>query len=292
MFAKDTSLKEILKNAGISILISDPIDDWDMEDTPSKGMRQSTIIELIVGILVNWVFNMLLLAPVFLTGSNIIHRHQILEEANIGIKETEAASYRTVMTMMVVAPLAVTVSALVECVLMMVYHFHLHPWKGILEGNEEQTLAIELKQISMGKPEAIWIRKASDLITEDVEAKGKNAEMLGPESKIGESAALITEDVETKEKEAEMHDSDLLFGESAALITEDVEAKRKKEEMGGYLLIGESAVQISVDVETKGTQAEMGRSQFLIRESADLIKEDVEAEINGYSSEENMTGMD
>ena len=144
VFAKDTSLKEILKNAGISILISDPIDDWDMEDTPSRGMRQNTVIELMVGILVNWVFNMVLLGPVFLTGSNIIHRHQILEEANIGVKETEAASYRTVMTMMVVAPLAVTVSALGECVLMMVYHYHLHPWKGLLEGNEEQTLAIEL----------------------------------------------------------------------------------------------------------------------------------------------------
>merc|ERR1712106_359223 len=116
-----------------------------------------------------------------------------------------------------------------ECVLMMVYHFHLHPWKGILEGNEEQTLAIELKQISLGKPEAILIRKSSDLITEDVEAKGKNAEMLGPESKIGESADRITEDLEAMEKEAEMHGSDLLFGESAALITEDVEAKRKNE---------------------------------------------------------------
>ena len=32
--------------------------------------------------------------------------------------------------------------------------------------------------------------------------------------------------------------------------------------------------------------------EFFIRESADLIKEDVEAEMNGYSSEENMTGMD
>ena len=56
----------------------------------------------------------------------------------------------------------------------------------------------------------------------------------------------------------------------------------------------DNCLEVTQKIDVKDLKLENNNlsDEFFIRESADLIKEDVEAEMNGYSSEENMTGMD
>ena len=151
MYSKITPLKELIKCSATSVLISDPVDDWDAAEIPTRKMRQNTIFEAKVGILVNWVFNMMCLVPLFITGTNIIDRHQVLNEINIAIKDTEASSYKTVIRMMIVTPMVVTLAALMEYLLMRMFHFSYHPWVGVFEDEhgdrEPQTETIELQEI-------------------------------------------------------------------------------------------------------------------------------------------------
>ena len=62
---------------------------------------------------------------------NVIERHQLLEGA-IGVFKEEVNAYTMVTNLCWVLPLIVVVGALIDCLLVVVYMYKVHPWIGIL----------------------------------------------------------------------------------------------------------------------------------------------------------------
>ena len=62
---------------------------------------------------------------------NVITRHQLLEGA-IGVFKEEVYAYSMVTNLCWVLPLIVVVGALIDCLLVVIYMYKVHPWIGIL----------------------------------------------------------------------------------------------------------------------------------------------------------------
>jgi len=144
-----TSLMDILKSSVTSLLISDPVGDWDQATVPRVELRKQNMLEILVGVFVNWVFNMILLLPLYITGVNIVHRHSNLKEIELDLKPAEVKSYITVIGLMISMPLVVVISSIGEYTLMWVYHHFFHPWVSCLVQENKSEKKRKLKSIEL-----------------------------------------------------------------------------------------------------------------------------------------------
>ena len=132
--------------------IFDTSDDWDEFDGCShlqyKQRWERTKIELVLGIFFHWLINILLLCPILVTGYSytkttiilitsyfkgfsIRARHSVLQRT-IGPFTQEVDAFNTASLLMWLLPLLVSMSTVLELVLLYLFNRFGHPWAGIL----------------------------------------------------------------------------------------------------------------------------------------------------------------
>merc|ERR1719481_2189736 len=88
-------------------------------------------------IIVHWIFNVILLIPMMVTGEAILSRHKILLYSIQPLPE-ETESYHTVILLMSVSLPMVTLAALLDWTLHRLYVNKFHPSVGILEETQDE----------------------------------------------------------------------------------------------------------------------------------------------------------
>jgi len=114
--------------------------DWDDDGNLSitlHGQRWKAILsEMLLMTALQYITNLMLLIPLFVTGYNVKVRHELLSGA-IGTFEEENTAYLLVSWLLWVLPMTVTIAALMDAILVYGYLKWAHPWAGILAENEE-----------------------------------------------------------------------------------------------------------------------------------------------------------
>merc|ERR1711935_62201 len=114
--------------------------DWDDDGNLSiteHGQRWKAILsEMLLMSALQYITNLLLVIPFFVTGYNVKVRHELLSGA-IGTFKEENEAYLLVSRLLWVIPMTVTIAALMDAILVYGYMKWAHPWAGILAENEE-----------------------------------------------------------------------------------------------------------------------------------------------------------
>jgi len=115
--------------------------DWDeteekLDITEYRQRKNEVCREMTGAVFLHWIFNVILLIPIMVTGAAIISRHRTLLYSIQPLPE-ETQSYNTVILLMSVSLPMVTLAALLDWKLNRLYVDRFHPWVGLLE--EEQV---------------------------------------------------------------------------------------------------------------------------------------------------------
>merc|ERR1719318_2466897 len=113
--------------------------DWDVlhgtiqehKDRLNKVTKEVTAV-----IAVNFIFNLLLLTPLFYTVSNIWERHEILRKT-IGTKEVENISHANATFWLTAVTSLYFLFSIMELVVYLFYNYKAHPWKDIIQETKD-----------------------------------------------------------------------------------------------------------------------------------------------------------
>merc|ERR1719470_161460 len=141
--------------------------DWDsLPGTiqEHKDRLQKVAKEVSAVMAVNFIFNLLLLVPLFYTVTNIWERHALLGRT-IGTKEEENISNENATFWLTVVTSLYFLLSIMELCLYLFYNFKAHPWKDIIQETNDSSM----------KPATVKKGKVNPQIAE-IEMCAKNTE--------------------------------------------------------------------------------------------------------------------
>merc|ERR1719318_2213886 len=162
--------------------------DWDtLHGTiqAHKDRLQKVTKEVTAVMAVNFIFNLLLLIPMFHTVTNIWERHEILGRT-IGTKEEENISNDNATFWLTAVTSLYFIFSIMELFLYMFYNYKAHPWKDIIQ--ETKVTKEELKVLK-NNFEAKLEAKLIDANEKLRVAKAENEELKKMSSRVKEGKA-------------------------------------------------------------------------------------------------------